>query len=325
MHIEKHLDVINACRFCFMCRHLDPVGNVTFMEADTPRGRALIIDRIHMDHECLKNQDFISTMYRSALSAANRYHCVSHYDETALVLAVRRDIVEAGLVPEKVKALAEELEKVSFTVNGKGDILYYGENPELYSNCMTISGRDPGKALEVLGFEKESKKIFGKFKSAVTDSKCKTLIVEEPSAYDFLKDKFNNVKVIHCSEYLLSGKVNTGSARKAYYLDSDFLKNYDGNISAPLELLKKCGYEIVPFGTNSEESYSIGEGAIIYDDLNPDLCEKLCRRVYGLADNLVKDLFITASRYVKNTLKKYNSQIKIISIEEAVAQKKENK
>ena len=42
MHIENYLNVIDACRFCFMCRHLDPVGNVTFREADTPRGRALI-------------------------------------------------------------------------------------------------------------------------------------------------------------------------------------------------------------------------------------------------------------------------------------------
>ena len=35
MHIENYLNVIDACRFCFMCRHLDPVGNVTFREADT--------------------------------------------------------------------------------------------------------------------------------------------------------------------------------------------------------------------------------------------------------------------------------------------------
>ena len=70
MHIEKHLDVISACRFCFMCRHLDPVGNVTFRESDTPRGRALIVDRMRMDRECMKDPDFIDALYRSALSAA---------------------------------------------------------------------------------------------------------------------------------------------------------------------------------------------------------------------------------------------------------------
>lgn len=319
MHIEKLQDVIGACRFCFMCRHLDPVGNVTFRESDTPRGRALICDKIRMDREFLKNQDFIDTLYRSALSAANRYHCVSHYDETGLVLAARKDIVEAGLAPEKVTALAKALAKVSFTVKGRGDVLYYGEKPELYPGCKTLTGKDPGKALEVLGFAEESKTVFAKLKSAVVDSKCKTLVVAEPSAYDFLKNKLAGIKVMHCAEYLLTAMVKAGRARKAYYLESDFLKNYDGNKPASRELLKKCGFTLVPFGTNNEESYAVGEGAVVYDELNPALCEQLCKRVYGLAGAVKKTLFITASSYVRDTLKKCNPKFEIVTIEEAVA------
>ena len=323
MHIDKHQDVIAACRFCFMCRHLDPVGNVTFQEADTPRGRALVLDTIRMKNESLKNCDFIATIYRSALSGANRYHCVSHYDEVGLVLAARKDIVEAGLAPENVKALAEKLSRATFTVKGKGNVLYYGDHPELYAGCKTISGGDPGKALETLGFVGESQKVFDRFKNVVVASKCTTLIVAEPSAYDFLKDKLDGIKVVHCSEHLLSGKWKAKPARKAFYLDSDFLKNYDGNPAAPRQLLARCGYTLMPFGTNNEESYSVGEGAVVFDELNPELCEKLCRRVYDLADNLKTDLFITPSRYVKATLSKYNSQIRIVSLEEAVAQRKE--
>jgi hypothetical protein len=321
MHIENHLDVISACRFCFMCRHLDPVGNVTFRESDTPRGRALIVDRIRMDRENMKDPDFIDALYRSALSAANRTHCVSHYDETGLALAARQDIVEAGLAPERVKALAKELEKVSFSVKGKGDVLYYGTFPALYPACKTLSGKDPGKALEVLGFIKESKKVFEAFKQAVADSKCKSLVVAEPSAYDFLKDKLTGVKVLHCTEYLLAAPVKGGRTRKAIYLESDFLKNYAGNPPAPRELIKKCGYALQPFGTNSEESYAGGEGAVVYDDLNPELCEKLCKRVAGLAAGAMKKtLFITASLYVRDAMKKYNPKIETVSIEEAVAQ-----
>ena len=318
MHIEKHLDAINACRFCFMCRHLDPVGNVTFREADTPRGRALIIDRIRMHGAEITNPDFIDALYRSALSAANRFHCVSHYDETGLVLAARKDIVEAGLVPENVKALAKTLEGASFTVKGQGSVLYFGEKPELYPGCKVITGKDPGKALEVLGFADAAKKVLAKFKKAVAASKCKTLVVAEPSSYDFLKDKLDGVKVVHCAEHLLSSKVKAGRARKACYLESDFLKNYDGNPSAPRDLLKKAGYQLQPFGTNAEESYAVGEGAVVYDDLNPALCEKLCGRVYALAGDLGKTLFITASATVRDTLKKYNPKFEIVTIEEAV-------
>jgi Fe-S oxidoreductase len=317
MHIDNDQDVISACRFCFMCRHLDPVANVTFREADTPRGRALICDKIRMDREFLKNQDFIDTLYRSALSAANRYHCVSHYDETGLVLAARKDIVEAGLAPEKVTALAKTLEKVSFSIKGKGSVLYFGEKPELYPGCKVITGKDPGKALEVLGFAQASRVVLDKFAKAVEASKCKTLVVAEPSAYDFLTDKLAGVKVVHCAEHLLGSDVKPGRARKAVYLESDFLKNYCGNPSAPRDLLKKAGYALLPFGTNDEESYAVGEGAVVYDALNPQLCEKLCVRVAEQAKALKKPLFITASQYVRDALRKYNPTFNIVTLEDA--------
>ena len=127
MNIFKYSEIIHACRFCFMCRHLDTVGNVTFKEADTPRGRALILDRVRMDKANLRNPDFIDTIYQCALSASCRHHCVSHYDETGLVLAARRDIVEAGLEPEKVKQLAAELKTHGALklAGSSGEVMYY--------------------------------------------------------------------------------------------------------------------------------------------------------------------------------------------------------
>jgi Fe-S oxidoreductase len=318
MHIDQHLDVIHACRFCFMCRHLDPVANVSFREADTPRGRALIADRIHMDAANLQNTDFVETLYRSALSAANRFHCVSHYDETGLALAARRDIVEAGFAPDRVKALAKTLEKATFTVKGRGKLLYFGNRPELYPGAAVITGGDPGKALEVLGFAAASKKVLAKFKKAVAASACKKLVVAEPSAYDFLRDRLDGVTVVHCAEQLLASPVKAGRSRKAVYLESDFLKNYDGNPTAPRELLKKAGYTLLPFGTNDEESYAVGEGAVVFDALNPDLCEKLCGRVYALAADAGKALFVTASQTVKDALTRYNPSFNVVTLEEAI-------
>jgi len=318
MQIDKNLDVINACRFCFMCRHLDPVGNVTFREADTPRGRALIADRIRMDHSNLQNTDYVETLYRSALSAANRFHCVSHYDEVGLNLAARRDIVDAGFAPERVTALAKTLEKATFTVKGRGKQLYFGSHPELYPGSAVITGGDPGKALEVLGFAAASKKVLARFKKAVAATTCKTLIVAEPSSYDFLRDQLAGVTVVHCSEQLITAAPKAGRSRKAVYLESDFLKNYDGNPAAPRELLKKAGYKLMPFGTNDEESYAVGEGAVVYDAINPELCEKLCARVYALAAEAGKVLFVTASKAVKENLTKYNRSFDVVTLEEAI-------
>lgn len=321
MNIDKYLDDINACRFCFMCRHLSTLGNVTFKESDTPRGRALIADKIRMNKENLNNPDYINTFYEATLSAACRYHCVSHYDEAGVILGVRQDIVEAGLAPEKVKTLATELEKVEFKVEGTGDILYfeapYDKKSSLFADCKTISGGDCGKALEVLGFKPESEKVFAKFQSAVAASGCKKLVVSCPASYDMLKGKLDGIEVLHSSEYLLDKKLSAQGG-KAYYLESDYLKNYCDNLAAPRELLKKCGYELIPFGTNPEESYAVGEGAVVYDILNPGKAEKLCKKVLELADNPANDILIVSSPYTKYALNKYVPELTVLTLDEAV-------
>ena len=127
MNIDKFTDTIKACRFCFMCRHLSGVGNVTFGECDTPRIRASMIDGITRYPEEIKNADFIRTIYSSDLSAACRFHCVNHFDENGLNLAVRRDIVDANLAPDDVLKLVEELRPRTQAPKipaGKEDVLY---------------------------------------------------------------------------------------------------------------------------------------------------------------------------------------------------------
>lgn len=320
MNIDKYLDVINACRFCFMCRHLPPVGNVTFKEADTPRGRALIADKIRMNKENLKNPDYIKTMYESAMSAANRYHCVSHYDEAGLVLAVRQDIVEAGMAPEKVIELGAQLQQVEFKVSGSGDTLYYVDMNSDAANapagCKVISGGDTGKALEVLGFTEEAAEVFAKFKAAVAASGCKTVVTSCPASYDMMKDKLDGVKVLHSSEFI-SGKSDSGAI---YYLDSDYLKNYQDNAVSPREILSGLGYSIKPFGTNPEESYTAGEGAVVFDQLCPELTGKLCARIVELADNPATDILVTASPYTKSVLNKYAPQLNVMLVDQLMTE-----
>lgn len=315
MHIDNYNDTINACRFCFMCRHLSAVGNVTFRESDTPRGRALLTGKMLQDMKDF-HPDYIDTLYRAELSAANRFHCVSHYDEAGLIIAARRDIVEAGLAPEKIKNMAAELQKADFKVEGCGSTLYY---VDLYSDkanapegCKIISGGDTGKALEALGFVKEAETVWAKFQSAVKASGCQTIVTSCPASYDMMKKHLDGVKVLHSSEFI-EGKRGSGPV---YYLDSDYLKNYNDNMAAPRDLLKKLGYELKPFGTNGEESYSAGEGAVIYDKLNPELTAKLCGRIAELADNPAIDILVTASPYTKFVLNKYVPQLKALLLDE---------
>jgi Fe-S oxidoreductase len=315
MNIKSFQDTINACRFCFMCRHLSAVGNVTFREADTPRGRALMTGKMLQDIKGI-HSDYIDAFYRAELSAANRFHCVSHYDEVGLILAARRDIVETGLAPETVKKLASELQKTDFKVKGAGSTLYY---VDIYSDevnapkgCKTISGGDTGKALEVLGFVKEAEAVWAKFQAGVKASGCQTVVTSCPASYDMMKKRLNGIKVLHSSEFI-EGKPGSG---RIYYLDSDYLKNYHDSMPAPRNLLKKMGYDLKPFGTNCEESYSAGEGAVIYDKINPGLTAKLCGRVAELADDPKSDILVTASPYTRFVFNKYAPQLKVLLLDE---------
>jgi len=315
MNFEKHLDVINACRFCFMCRHLSPLGNVTFKEADTPRGRALIADKVRINKSNLENADYVETIFESPVSAACRTHCVSHYNEAGLVLELRKDIVEAGLAPEKIKAAVEELKKVEFKVEGSGSTLYYqdqySDNAAAFAGCKVISGGDTGKALEVLGFTAEAEAVFAKFKKAVADSGCTTIVTSCPASYDMMKGKLDGVKVLHSSEFI-EGKRGSASV---YLLASDYLKNYN-DMTTDAAMLERLGYTLKPFGTNREESYSVGEGAVIYDQLYPELAKKLCDHIVEFADNPAEDILVTSSPYTKSTLNKYAPQLKVMLLDE---------
>jgi len=343
MHIDSFLDVINACRFCFMCRHIDTTASVSFRESDIPRGRALILDRVRMNglEELSQHPDFVTPMYDCALSAACRYHCVSHYDETGLVLAARRDIVEAGLVPADVQALADALAAADDPVlsGSAGDVLYVApsEQAEVSAafsqlmkqagvSCRTLQVSQTGKALAVLGFSALAAQQTRKVRDAILASGCGTVVTSCPATFDALKNDcpgLDSIDVQHASTYLLGlskdGKLPTKPATtQAYYIDSDFLRNYNDIMAEPRELLTASGYTLISFGTNPEESYGLGEGAVVLDRLRPALVQALRQRLVELMDS-PDSLIITASPYTRRVLSQCEgAAVRVLSLEEAL-------
>lgn len=249
MNIDNFQEDIKKCRFCFMCRHLSGVSNVTFREADTPRIRTAMVYGITLDKSKLSNADFIETIYSADLSAACRFHCVNHFDETGIVLAARRDIVENDLAPEDVNAIAKKLvaENPAPKISGTGDVLYYvdSDTAALASEAKAFDkiakkagvkyrvakGGSTGKALYVLGFAEAAKLAAEAFAEAVNKTGVKTVVVSSPAAYDALVNDFKawgvklDAKVMHVSEFIVSLKLKfSKKAGKLCYLESDFLK-----------------------------------------------------------------------------------------------------
>ena len=349
MNIDKYTDAIDNCRFCFMCRHLSAVGNVNFTEADTPRVRAAAIYGATKHPEWWGNADFIDMLYRSDLSKCCAHHCVNHFDENGLVIAARADVVEKGFAPAKIRAIRDELlAEKAWRITGKGDVLYIVDPytaeagiDKTFAALMKKAGISYakaaggciGRALKVLGFVADAKAALERFAEKVNSSGAKVLVVSNPAAYEAIKNdavEFGiriKATVMHTSEYLLKLKLKYRKrAGKLFYIESDYLRNYN-DLEFPHELLKVLGAEEQHFGASrdwlgvpdQQESFTCGEGAVVLPRIDAELVAKLARYVESQADDPANDRIVTASPYTKIQLGKYTC-LKVLTLEELAAQ-----
>lgn len=358
MNIDIFEEDIKKCRFCFMCRHLSGVGNVTFREADTPRVRSSMVWGVMLDKSKLANADFIDTIYSSDLSSACRYHCVNKWNENGIVLAARRDIVEAGLAPKEVAKFAKKLVSAEAApkFSGSAEVVYYidDDTAALASETKafdkiakkakvkyaTATGGNCGKALKVLGYAAEAKTAAEKFVDALNKSGAKKIVVSSPFVYDALVNDAAeyglklSAKVMHASEFVASLKLKFAKKAGAlYYLESDYLKNYNDNLKFPRALLAQLKAESPAgwttdildepvdfmFGTNNEESYTCGEGAVVLNVIRPEIVKKMAKYVEARANDPKKDAIAVASPYTKIQLTK-NTKLKVSTLTEIAAE-----
>jgi Fe-S oxidoreductase len=348
MHIDKFEEAIMNCRFCFMCRHLSAIGNVRFTEVDTPRIRAAMLYGLRTGTNSFDDEDFVDALYRQDLSACCVHHCVNHYDENGLALAARADVVEAGKAPEAVKKLAAKFVKSvgwkaesssAKATEDKGVAWFLDETTaadkavvaatkKLFAAAKVspkiITGGSIGKALKVLGFLPEAKAAAEQFAAFLKAEGVKTLLVSNPAAASALKQDYPEFGVklpcdVKCvAGFVVQSKVKFAKAAgEVYALADDFLRNYIGcccmdKLLAAVKAVNK------PFGTNDEETYCCGEGAIVLDKLHPELVKKLAEYVAARADDPKKDRIVVASAYTKRALVKYG-KLNVVTLEELAA------
>ena len=328
MNIDKYEEAIMNCRFCFMCRHLSTIGQVRCTEVDTPRVRAAMLYGLKTGTNSFDDSDFVDALYRQELSACCTHHCVNHYDENGLALAARADVVEAGKAPEPVKKLAAKLVKsVGWKSVGKGDVAWFLDESTasdkdavaaakklfVAANVApkTITGGSIGKVFKVLGYLHEAKDAAEKFAAFLKTEGVKTLVVSNPAALHALKKDYDEFgvklpcKVVSLAAFVLDAKVKFAKAAgEVYPLADDFIRNYLG-CDCMDRLLKALKAKTKPFGTNDEESYNCGEGAVVLDKLHPELVKALAEYVAARVDNPKKDVIVVGSVYAKRVLAKY--------------------
>ncbi len=99
---KKHVD---SCRFCWMCRHICPIGNTTGLERNTSRARALGISLVNRGVYDIS--EVIDNVYECACCGACTKECVTGWDPVMFTKETRVDAALEGKLPEYINVLVD--------------------------------------------------------------------------------------------------------------------------------------------------------------------------------------------------------------------------
>ncbi len=103
---EKAKNIVDNCRFCWMCRHICPIGNATGQERNTARARALGVSLVVRGATELK--EIADNVYECSLCGACTNNCMTGFDPKVFVQEVKTEIVLNGETPAYIVNLLEK-------------------------------------------------------------------------------------------------------------------------------------------------------------------------------------------------------------------------
>ena len=107
MFTEKAKKNADACRFCWMCRHLCPVQLATGKETNTPRAKGLLVSMFNRGLPMDKGAG--EMMYECLLCNACTDDCVTGFEPPVFIREARMKAVSEGVAPKYATALMDTL------------------------------------------------------------------------------------------------------------------------------------------------------------------------------------------------------------------------
>lgn len=254
---EKAKKIADSCRFCWMCRHICPIGNATGQERNTARARSLGVSLVVRGATELK--EIVDNIYECTLCGACTNNCMTGWDPKVFIQEVKTEIVLNGETPAYITAL---LEKYQATGNVYGatackcldelyntdseTLLFVGQDalyksPESVKNAIKLLNKaekvsftneqDSGSALWFLTGKTAETQNAAK-KCAEMLNKFKTVVVYDPVDLKLMLHEYKEwgieitAKVVSFNEYLLSliecGKIKVSKSANEYSLQDNY-------------------------------------------------------------------------------------------------------
>ena len=98
----------DACRFCWMCRHLCPVGLKTGREVNTPRAKGLLVSLDQRGHAM--DADTAQAMYECTLCGSCTNDCATGFEPPIFIREARTQAIVEGIAPAPVEKVIENIQ-----------------------------------------------------------------------------------------------------------------------------------------------------------------------------------------------------------------------
>ena len=203
---KKHAD---ACRFCWMCRHLCPVQLVTGKETNTPRAKGLQVSM--MERGFAIDQDVCKNMYECMLCGACTNDCATGFDPLIFIREGRTQAVVNDLVPPYVQKVIDQIEETGNMYGAKECKVDLAGIPEEGETLLwlgeTARYSVPDVAQAVISLLKKAKVPFAVLKN-------------EPASGSALGDLMGFVEDVRAQASKAAQAIAASKAKKLVVLDS---------------------------------------------------------------------------------------------------------
>ncbi len=108
MFSEKAKKISDNCRFCWMCRYICPIGQVTGKEANNARAKGLLVSFANRGHEF--DESYAQAMYECAICGGCTHDCATGFEPPIFIREARTEAVVKNIVPANVRPLIDNID-----------------------------------------------------------------------------------------------------------------------------------------------------------------------------------------------------------------------
>ena len=255
---EKSKEIMANCRFCWMCRHVCPIGNATGLERNTARARALGASLV--ESNTIELKEVADNIYECTLCGACTNNCMTGWDPKVFIQEYRREIIMNGVAPDYILSLLAKYQESGnvygkqacsclngAVANGNDTLFFAGQDailctPENVLTSLSLLNKagvktdfaldqDSASALWFLtGKTAETKQVAEKCAEIL--NKYKTVVVYDPVDLSLMLHEYNEwgieikAQLVSFNKYLLSliedGKLAVKKSDKEYTLQDSY-------------------------------------------------------------------------------------------------------